>query len=56
MNVEKRLSDLEKSFSPPIRIVVRLTDDNGDYPEKEEDMRTGGEVIKIRLPEEDGDE
>ena len=48
MSIKSRIAELEKvSKINQIEYVVRIPDRNGDYPEKEEDIRRNRHVVLI---------
>jgi hypothetical protein len=50
MNINTRLSNIEKKLSPSQNLIVRFANGDGTYPEQEDDRRERRKVIVISSP------
>ena len=50
MNINKRLSSLEKGLGKSKEVVIRFAGGDGDYPERNEDIKENRNVIIIMAP------
>lgn len=50
MNINKRLSNIESVLNKAGDVVCRLAGSNGDYPEREDDIRESRQAIVISVP------
>ena len=50
MNINTRLSNIEKKLSPSQNIIIRFASGDGTYPEQEDDYSERRKVIVISSP------
>lgn len=50
MNINKRLSNIENVLHKKGEVICRLTGDNGEYPERDDDIKKNRNVVLISVP------